>query len=78
MFALRNTIEELIPLLDARVNGTTSYLLTNGPECFTEQKHTREEGTPERIYLHYGNMTEVRDVLTQLNRIQGTPNVRSE
>lgn len=51
-----------ISALEQRVKGIGEWLDKNGAACFTEQRHLRE-GTPERIYWHYGYMVAVRDVL---------------
>lgn len=48
-------IEQYKEYLDDRIKGLKDWLIEQDPNCFKEQKHL-DEGTPERIYWHYGEL----------------------
>lgn len=48
-------IEKYKEYLDDRIKGLKDWLIEQDPACFKEQKHL-DEGSPERIYWHYGEL----------------------
>lgn len=48
--------------LKMRRDGLQKSLHKDNPEIFKEQKHL-DEGTPERVYWHYGYYVAIGDVL---------------
>ena len=58
---------EKLERIEARIDALRQYLLQECPECFTEQRHTREH-SQERIYWHYGYFVALRDVLKLITR----------
>jgi hypothetical protein len=52
------TLEET---LGDRIRGLEKWLRENAPECVEEQRHLNQ-GTPERVYWHYGYLVALRDV----------------
>lgn len=48
-------IEKYKEYLDDRIKGLKDWLIEQDPNCFKEQKHL-DEGSPERIYWHYGEL----------------------
>ena len=48
-------IEKYKEYLDDRIKGLKDWLIEQDPNWFKEQKHL-DEGTPERIYWHYGEL----------------------
>jgi hypothetical protein len=65
-------IDEIVSVLQERIEALSRYLKDHA-ECFVEQKHTHDHGSPERVYWHYGYLVATRDVLRLLNRNGGTP-----
>ncbi len=57
--------QQLIETLQGRFAAMKGWLQETG--CATEQKHLIE-GTPERVYWHYGYAIALRDVLAKMNR----------
>lgn len=53
--------------IKTRIDQLRSWLRENGYDCQREQKHL-DEGTPERIYWHYGYLSALVDILRQLQR----------
>ena len=54
-------IEKYKEYLDDRIKGLKDWLIEQDPNCFKEQKHL-DEGTPERIYWHYGQLMTLIDL----------------
>lgn len=54
-------IEKYKEYLDDRIKGLKDWLIEQDPACFKEQKHL-DEGTPERIYWHYGQLMTLIDL----------------
>ena len=54
-------IEKYKEYLDDRIKGLKDWLIEQDPNCFKEQKHL-DEGTPERIYWHYGELMTLIDL----------------
>lgn len=52
------TLEEAV---HDRIEGLSSWLRENAPECATDQTHL-DEGAPERAYWHHGYLTALRDL----------------
>lgn len=52
----------MIQKLEARISTLSEWLLENGSACDDEQAHLNE-GTPERVYWHYGYLVALKDVL---------------
>jgi hypothetical protein len=50
-----------ISALEQRAKDLQSWLKENAPGVFVEQKHL-DEGSPERVYWHYGYVVAVRDI----------------
>lgn len=48
-------IEQYKEYLDDRIKGLKDWLIEQDPACFKEQKHL-DEGSPERVYWHYGEL----------------------
>lgn len=48
--------------IQRRVRDLALWVKENGPQCMVEQKHC-EEGSPERLYWHYGYLVAMRDIL---------------
>lgn len=64
---MRASVGRLVEMaLRKRISGLRKWLRQNAPECGEEQKHL-EEGTPERVYWHYGYMVALRDILTLIH-----------
>jgi hypothetical protein len=53
---------EIFAYLRKRCDDLIAWLKREDPGCFSQQRHLRE-GTPERVYWHYGYLTAVRDTL---------------
>lgn len=68
----RDSILDLT-VVDQRTKALRDWLEENGPQCFDEQKHLHE-GTPERLYWHYGYMVALKDVLRYLTGEKLTDN----
>jgi len=51
-----------LSVVEERAKNLKQWLQENGADCFHEQRHL-DEGTPERIYWHYGYMVAIQDVL---------------
>ena len=54
-------IEKYKEYLDDRIKELKDWLIEQDPNCFKEQKHL-DEGTPERIYWHYGQLMTLIDL----------------
>lgn len=54
-------IEKYKEYLDDRIKGLKDWLIEQDPACFKEQKHL-DEGSPERIYWHYGKLMTLIDL----------------
>ncbi len=54
-------IEKYKEYLDDRIKGLKDWLIEQDPNCFKEQKHL-DEGSPERIYWHYGQLMTLIDL----------------
>ena len=54
-------IEKYKEYLDDRIKRLKDWLIEQDPACFKEQKHL-DEGTPERIYWHYGQLMTLIDL----------------
>ena len=54
-------IEKYKEYLDDRIEGLKDWLIEQDPACFKEQKHL-DEGSPERIYWHYGELMTLIDL----------------
>lgn len=54
-------IEKYKEYLDDRIKGLKDWLIEQDPDCFKEQKHL-DEGSPERIYWHYGELMTLIDL----------------
>lgn len=54
-------IEKYKEYLDDRIKGLKDWLIEQDPACFKEQKHL-DEGSPERIYWHYGELMTLIDL----------------
>lgn len=54
-------IEQYKEYLDDRIEGLKDWLIEQAPACFKEQKHL-DEGSPERIYWHYGELMTLIDL----------------
>ena len=59
------TPNDICERLEKRMKGLESWLVEQAPECFDEMKHL-DEGSPERVYWHYGRMVALRDVVALL------------
>ncbi len=51
-----------LTVVEDRARALREWLQENGANCFSEQRHLNE-GTPERVYWHYGYMIALQDVL---------------
>ena len=62
--------------IEQREHDLLEWLKSAAPECFSEQKHC-EEGSPERVYWHYGYLMALRDVqrLMRGESRQDTPGI---
>lgn len=54
-------VEKYKEYLDDRIKGLKDWLIEQDPACFKEQKHL-DEGSPERIYWHYGKLMTLIDL----------------
>lgn len=54
-------VEKYKEYLDDRIKGLKDWLIEQDPACFKEQKHL-DEGSPERIYWHYGELMTLIDL----------------
>ena len=57
----------IVSRLKIRRSALMAWLKREDPGCFSLQKHLRQ-GTPERVYWHYGYMMALRDMLRLLSR----------
>ena len=61
-------IEKYKEYLDDRIKGLKDWLIEQDPNCFKEQKHL-DEGSPERIYWHYGELMTLIDLRKGLDSL---------
>ena len=58
----------IIDKLKKRGKGIRSWLKTNHPKVFKEQKHL-DEGSIERAYWHYGYLVALRDMTNLIKKM---------
>jgi hypothetical protein len=51
--------------VQSRIDSMRRWLAEQGANCFEEQRHL-DEGTPERVYWHYGYLIALQDVMRML------------
>ena len=60
-------IDLVVERLRLRADGIEDWLQELKSRCKIEQKHL-DEGTPERVYWHYGYMVAFKDLMDLLER----------